>query len=170
MTIRDAYEAGVDAVLLDNALNKGDFADAIRTVLVSNFTNAQAVAWIDSLAVEYNRLGQTNADTYAQWRNQIVALGSAVALELWDALQVNITGLAESVPAIESAVLIELRDERDNIDAAIDRFTVLIDAEPSGTVGRLVKDEMLGSKERLRERKQRIRSAIQAITGDPDGF
>jgi len=169
-TIRDAYEAGVDAVLADNTLNKGGFADAIRTVLVSNFTNAEATAWIDAMAAEYNRLGQTNTDTYGQWRNQIIDLGKATALELFDALQVNITGLAESVPAIESALLIDLRDERDSVDAAIDRFDVLIAAEPNGTVGRLVKDEMRGSKARLRERKQRLRAAIEAITGDPDGL
>jgi len=167
-TTRDAIEAGIDAVVLDNTLNKGGFADAVRSVLTANFTNAEAVAWLDALAVEYNRIGQTNNPTYGNWRGQILDLGKAVWLELWDALQVNITGLAETAPATQSALLISLRDERDNIDAAIDRFTALIAAEPNGTVGKLVTDEMRGSKSRLRERKQRIRAAIEAITGDPD--
>lgn len=169
-TTREAFEAGIDAVELDNALNKGGFADAVRTILTDDFTNAQAVDWIDALADEYFRLGQTNAATYGQWRGQIIDLGKATALELWDALQNNLTGLPASVPANESALLVTLRDERDSVDAAIDRFDVLIAAEPNGTVGRLVKDEMRTAKARLRERKQRLRSAIEAITGDPDSL
>lgn len=170
MTIRDAYEAGVDAVIADNTTNKGAFADAIRTVLTSDFTNAQATDWIDALVIEYDRIGQLNSSTFGQWRGQIIDNGKATALDLWDALQVTITGLPETVPAIESATLIALREERDNIDAAIDRFDVLIAAEPSGTVGRIVKEEMRGSKARLRDRKQRVRQLIETMTGDPDGF
>jgi len=169
-TTREAIEAGIDAVELDNALNKGGFADAVRTILTDDFTNAQAVDWIDALADEYNRLGQTNAATYVSWRGQIIDLGKAVWLELWDALQNNLTGLPASVPANESALLVTLRDERDSIDGALERFTVLIAAEPGGTVGRLVTDEMRISKTRLRERKQALRNAIQVITGDPDSL
>lgn len=167
-TIRDAYEAGVDAVVADNTLNRGGFADAIRTVLTSDFTNAQAVAWIDALATEYNRLGQINNPTYNNWRGQIISLGKPTSLELWDALEGTLSGLDESVPAIASAQLLTLRDERDNIDGAIDRFDVLIAAEPGGSVGRIVKTEMRASKVNLRIRKQAVRDAIRAQTGDPD--
>lgn len=167
-TITDAYSAGIDAVIADNTLNRGGFADAIRTVLTANFSNAEATTWIDALAAEYNRLGLINNPTYNNFRSGIINAGKPTALDLWTALLGTLSGLAESVPAIASAQLVTLRDERDNVDAAIDRFDVLIAAEPGGTVGRLVKDEMRDSKQRLRDRKQDIRNAIQAITGDPD--
>ena len=167
-TTRDAIEAGIDAVIADNGLNRGGFADAIRTVLTDDFGNSQATAWIDAIAAEYNRLGLINNPTYNNLRGNFIGEGKATSLELWDALSRNIGGLPESNPAERSATLVSLRDERDNIDAAIDRLQVLIDAEPGGTVGRLVKDELRAGKQRLRDRKQAIRDVIQSLTGDPD--
>ena len=166
-TTRDAFEAALDAIILDNGLNQNGFENAIQSVLTANFNNAEADAYVTAIVAEYFRLG-INTATYSNFRNSLLNAGKVASLALWDALNPTISGLPEASPAEQSAFLISLRDERDNIDAAIDRFNVLIAAEPNGTVGRLVKDEMRAAKVRLRERKQAVRDAIQAITGDPD--
>jgi hypothetical protein len=167
-TIRDGYEAGVDAVIADNTISRGEFVDAVQTVITSGLSNAEGNAWVDALAVEYNRLGQHNNPTYNSHRGFIISSGKTLAMDLFDAFNRNITGLPESVPVVDAAQLTLLRDERDNVDAAIDRMDVLIANEPGGTVGRLVKEELRIGKQRLKNRKQAIRDAIQAITGDPD--
>ena len=76
--------------------------------------------------------------------------------------------LPETQPAAEALRLLALRDDRDNIDAAIDRCNVLIAAEPGGTVGRLVKEVLRGGKDQLRGYKEDVRAQIKQITGDPD--
>ena len=166
-TINEAYQAGIDAVVADNALNRGGFADAMRTVLTAQFSNAEATAWIDALAAEYNRLGIATQATYNRLRAHIL-VDPAIAREIFDALATTVNALPESEPALNSAQLIDLRDERDQINNAIDRLDVLIAAEPSGTVGRLVKDVMRDGKSNLRQFKESIRDAIRNITGDPD--
>jgi len=168
-TTRDAFEAGIDAVIADNTLSRGGFADAIRTVLTADFSNAEATAWVDAIAVEYNRLTIINNPTYNNLRGHIIAVTKDPALALWDAIQGTINGLAESAPAVRSAQLLELRELRDNADAALTRMDVLIAAEPAGSVGRLVKDQLRIGKQNLRDLKQNARDAIQALTGDPDG-
>ena len=167
-TTEEAWEAGVDAVVADSSLNRGGFADALRTVITARFTDAEAKAWIDAIAVEYNRLGILNNPTYASLRGSINNDGKDAAMALFVALGVAVNALPESVPAIEGASLVSLRDERDQINNAIDRCDVLIAAEPSGTVGRLVKDVLREGKRQLRSHRENVRSAIQAITGDPD--
>ena len=168
-TTREAFEAGIDAVLADNSLNKAGFRDAIRTVLTARFSQANATAWIDdALAVEFNRALYINNPTYNNLRGFIVNQGKDNALLAWDILERFINGYPESQVADTSAVLISLREERDNIDAAIDRLQALIDAEPAGAVGRIVKEQLREDKQTLRDRKQDVRNAIQALTGDPD--
>tara|TARA_R110002126_G_scaffold55928_6_gene149910 strand:+ start:11899 stop:12411 length:513 start_codon:yes stop_codon:yes gene_type:complete len=167
-TTRDGFEAGVDAVIADNTLNRQGFVDAVQTVITSGLSNVEGNAWVDAMAIEYNRLDQINNPTYSNLRGDIISRGKATSMDLFDAFSNNITGLPESVPVIQAAQLTFLRDERDNIDSAIARFDVLIAAEGGGTVGRLVKDEMREAKQRLRVRKDAIRQAIGNITGDPD--
>lgn len=169
-TTREAFEAGVDAVLADNTLSRSGFVDAIQTVITSGLTNQEGNDWVDAIAAEYNRLDQINNPTFNSLRGDIIARGNGTTMDIWDAFNVNISGLVESVAVIEAATLTSLREERDNIDGAIDRFDVLIAAEPNGTVGRIVKDEMRGSKVRLVDRKQRVRDLIRNITGDPDSL
>lgn len=166
-TTTEAWQAGIDAVVADGTLTRGAFADAIRTVLTANFSNAEATAWIDAVAAEFNRLGQINNPTYNNLRGNIIA-DAVVHRALYDALA-TLGQLAEIKPAELSAELIELRDERDNADAAIDRLDVLIDDEPAGPTRKLVRDVLRQGKDQLRQHKQDLRNRIQQIVGDPDG-
>ena len=167
-TLSEAYMEGVDAVIADNGLNRAGFRDAMKLVLVSGASNSEINTWIDALAVEYQRLGIINNGTYNNLRGEIIAEGDVTSQALFDALAVSINALPESQPLLDAARLIDLRDERDEIDNAIDRCQALIDAEPAGTVGRLVKDILRDGKRLLREHKQGIRDQIQNLTGDPD--
>ncbi len=164
-----AFRAGIDAVIVDNTLNRGGFTTAVRTVLTARFTQAEGNAWVDAIAAEYNRLGLINNPTYNNLRGSIINATDADEAEaLFSALAVSIGALPETAPASESAQLIDLRDERDNINGAIDRCDVLIAAEPAGTVGRLVKEVLREGKRLLRQQKEQVRDAIRNITGDPD--
>lgn len=166
-TIEEAYQAGIDAVVADNGLNRGGFVDALQTVITDNFSNAEGNAWVDALAAEFNRLGIINNPTYNNLRSNIIA-DPVVHRALYDALAVTINALPETNPVLQAAELTRLRDDRDNADAAIDRCQVLIDAEPAGTVGRLVKEVLRDGKRLLREYKQQLRDQIQNLTGDPN--
>ena len=166
-TIEEAYQAGIDAVVADNGLNRGGFVDALQTVITDNFSNAEGNAWVDALAAEFNRLGIINNPTYNNLRGNIIA-DPVVHRALYDALAVTINALPETNPVLQAAELTRLRDDRDNADAAIDRCQALIDAEPAGTVGRLVKEVLRDGKRLLREYKQQLRDQIQNLTGDPN--
>lgn len=166
-TIEEAYQAGIDAVVANNTLNRGGFVDALQTVITDNFSNAEGNAWVDALAAEFNRLGIINNPTYNNLRGNIIA-DPVVHRALYDALAVSINALPETNPVLEAAELTRLRDDRDNADAAIDRCQALIDAEPAGTVGRLVKEVLRDGKRLLREYKQQLRDQIQNLTGDPN--
>lgn len=165
-----AFRAGIDAIIADNALTGAGFNDALQTVLTAAFTNADATAWRDAIAVEYARLGLINNGTYNNLRGLIInAADAAEAEALFLALSASIGPLPETAPAAASANLIDLRETRDTADAGIARLQVLIDAEPSaGGVGRLTKDILRNGKELLRQEKNRVRDAIQNLTGDAD--
>lgn len=165
--ITEAWQAGVDAVVADNTLNRGGFSTAIRTVITDGLTNAEANTYIDAVATEFNRLGLINNPTYNNLRGNII--GDPVAhMELYKALAVVLNALPEAEPVIESAELTRLRDERDNVNDTIDRADVLIGQEPAGTVGRQIKDILRDGKQQLRLYKESLRSQIENITGDPD--
>jgi hypothetical protein len=166
-TTSDAYQAGIDAVVADNTRNMNGFENAIQTVLTARVNHAEADAWVTAIVNEYFRLGLINAATYNRVRASIIA-GPVQARTLFDALAVSINGLPETIPAIQSAQLIDLREDRDEINNALDRIDVLIAAEPNGTVGRLVKDILREGKLNLRQHKEILRTQIQNITGDPD--
>lgn len=165
-TINDAWQAGINAVVADNTLNRGGFADAIRTVVTIQFSNADAGAWIDAVAAEFNRLGIINNPTYGNLRGNII--GDAVAHRLLFDSLATIGQLPETTPAAQALHLLELREERDNINGAIDRCNILIAAEPGGVVGRLVKDVLRQGKDNLRGHKEQVRNEIRNITGNPD--
>ena len=168
-TLADAYAAAVDAVIADNTLNRSGFVDALQTVLVNNFSNAEGNAYVDALAVLYQSLNQINNPTYNNLRGDIIDDGAAVAKAKYEALAVAINALPEAVPGNTAAELVDLRDERDNIAAALTRTDDLIAAEPNGVVGRLVKREVLRKgKDNLRGLREAVRQRIKQITGDPD--
>ena len=167
-TVADAFDAGVDAVIADNSLNRGGFVDAMQTVITSGLSNAEGNAFMDALAGEYHSIGFLNNPQYNNLRNFIVNAGADNAKAQFRALAAAINALDESLPLIQAANLLDLRADRDNINNAIDRLEVLRAAEPNGTVGRLVKEVLQQGKGRLREYRQQVRDAIQSATGDPD--
>lgn len=165
--IEDAYQAGIDAVVADNTLNRGGFVDAMQTVITDGLDNAEGNAYVDAVAAEFNRLGLINNPTYSNLRGNIIA-DAVLHRELYDALAIALNALPEAIPVIDAAQLTVLRDERDNVNAAIDRADVLIAAEPAGTVGKLIKEVLRDGKNLLRQHRQQLRDQIQNITGDPD--
>ncbi len=168
-TIEEAFDAGVDAVIADNTLNRGGFVDAMQTVITDNFSNAEGNAFVDALAILYGDLGQLNPPgTYNKLRGDIISDGDVLAKSKFRALAVVVNALPEAVPVLEAASLTGLRDDRDQINAAITRCDDLIAAEPGGTVGRLVKDVLCDGKRSLREYKEQVRDQIRNILGDPD--
>jgi hypothetical protein len=163
-----AFRAGIDAVFLDNALSGGDFNDVLLTVLTAQFSNAEASAWRDAIAVELNRLELCSNPTYVSMRNQFILASTAQRAEDLFAALTTINALPETVPAHNSARLIDLRVDRDEVVNALARCDVLIAAEPAGTVGRLVKDVLRQGKSQLQQYREQLRTEIQNITGDPD--
>lgn len=167
ITISDGWQAGIDAVVANPTINRGQFTDAIQTVISDGLSQGEGNAYIDAVAGEFNRLGQINNPTYNNLRQNILN-NPTTHRALYDALAVSLNGLPEAAPVLAAVDLTNLRDERDQVDSAIDRLDVLIEAEPAGTVGRLVKDVMRDGKQALRTHKQQLRDAIRNITGDPD--
>lgn len=165
-TIGDAWQAGIDAVIADNTINRGAFADAIRTVITVRFSNSDATDWIDAVAAELERTNVINNPTYNNMRGHIID-DPVKHRELFEAMA-TISRLPTSAVAAEALLLIELREDRDNIAAALDRSDVLIAAEPSGVVGRMIKDILRRGKDDLRQHRENVRNQIQQITGDPD--
>lgn len=167
-TAAEAWQAGIDAVVADNTLNRGGFADAIRTVLVFRFSNAEATDWIDAVAVEFERLGIINNPTYNNLRGHIIA-DPVEHRTLFDALATTLDALPESIVASDSAKLVELREDRDSTNDALARLDVLIAAEPApAPVRRLVREILRNGKDHLRDRRERVKSLINALAGDPD--
>jgi hypothetical protein len=168
-TLNDAYEAGVDAVIADNTLSKNGFESAIRA-FVTPLDIADADAWVTELIDEYDRIELTNNPTWANFRNKIISDGKPLAMEVFAAMEAAINLLTTTPQVREDINLMDLREERDNIDAAIDEMNVLIAAQPNDVVGRLVKDTLRIGKDLLRTRKEQVRNEIRAITGDPDSL
>jgi len=165
-TYNDAWQAGIDAVIADNTINKGDFADAVRTVITIQFSNAEATDWIDAVAGEFDRVNAINNPTYNSLRGDIID-DAVKHRAMFDALS-TIGQLPTTKPAAQALLLLELREERDNINGALARCDVLIAAEPSGIIGRFIKDILRRGKEDLRGHKEQVRNEIRNITGDPD--
>lgn len=166
-TYNDGWQAGIDAVVADNTLNRNGFVDAIQTVLTARFTQDNGRDWVDAVAVEFERLGIINNGTYNNLRGHIIT-DPVAHRALFDSLS-TVAQLAETRVAATSADLIGLREERDNINNALDRLDVLIAAEPNGIVGRLVKQTLRQGKDSLQVRREDVRNQIRTITGDPDG-
>jgi len=162
-TIRQAFEAGIDAVIADNGIDKGGFADAIRKVIDRAYTGGEAKAWIDAIAAEYVRVGQTTNDQYSGLRSKIVSDGKALALIRFDALTLSIDELPETIATRLAIELIDLRAERDEADANIDILQKLKDGQP-----RQVREAVQLGIDQLRGYKQSVRDQIKARTGDPD--
>lgn len=168
-TLNDAFEAGVDAVIADNTINQNGFENAIQA-LVTTLGNADADAWVTELVVEYERIDLINNPTWANFRAKIIADAKPLAMEVFTAMEAAVNLLPTTPQVREDIRLMDLRDERDNIDAAIDEMDVLIAAQPAGTVGRLVKDALRAGKDLLRAYKEQVREEIKSITGDPDSI
>jgi hypothetical protein len=167
ITLSDAWQAGIDAVIADNSLTRGQFTDAMQTVIIDGLSQGDGNDYVNAVAEEFERLGLINNATYSNLRADIISDPVKHRL-LYDALLGELNSLPEAEPVLDAVELTNLRDERDNVDNAIDRLDVLIGAEPGGTVGSLVKEAMRGGKANLRTHKQALRDQIRNITGDPD--
>ena len=167
-TVAEAWGAAVDAVIADNTLNRGGFVDAMQTVITQGLSNAEGNAFADAIAAEYERLGIINNASYNNLRSEIINEGADTAKALFSALATSLNAIPEVVVVIQAAGLMDLREDRDNINAGLDRLDALIAAEPSGGVGRLVKEILRQGKDQLRQYRQQVRDAIQSATGDPD--
>ncbi len=168
-TIADVHQGGVDAVIADNTINQNAFENAIEAV-IPGISGAEADAWVSALIIEWERVGVINNATFNSYRSEIIANGAAVSREQFEAMSTAVFLLPSTTPIDEAAQLFDLRDTRDNIGDALDECDVLIAAQPAGSVGRLVKDAIRIGKNWLRSERVRVRSEIQAITGDPDSF
>jgi hypothetical protein len=167
-TVADAFEAGIDAVLADNTLNRAGFVDAMQTVITTGLSNAEGNAFVDAVAVQYESIGLINNPTYNNLRGEIINEGKDTALKAYNDQAVAINALPEFEPVNNAAQLMDLREDRDQADAAITRCDDLIAAEPPGPVGRLVKEVLRDGKRQIREYKQSVRDQIRNLTGDPD--
>lgn len=165
--IGEAWQAGIDAVVADNTLNRSGFVDALQTVITSNLSNQEGNDYVDAVAAEFQRLGLINNPTYNNLRGNIIA-DPVLHRALYDSIG-TLGQLPEAQPVIQAARLTELREDRDQADSAITRLDDLIAAEPSGTVGRLVKDVLREGRQQIRQYKQAVRDEIRNIIGDPDG-
>jgi len=157
-TITDVFNAGVAAVIADNALNKSGFADALRTVATNNVSDADAKLFIDELAAEYQRLGIINNSTYASLRNELINEGASVADNLFTALAASVNALAASTPINVSVRKTDLRDERDQVDTNIDIIVNLKTGQP-----RQVKDALQLGIDQLRVYKQSVVTELQSL-------
>lgn len=162
-TITDAYEAGIDALIADNTLNRGGFADAIRTVVDQAYSDAEAKDWIDQLSAEYQRVGQINNDTFGSFRAKIIADGKGLSLIRFEALSQSISLLPATKDIDKALDLIDLRAERDEADANLDILRDLKDGQP-----RQVREAIQIGLDQLRAHKQQTRDQIQALTGDAE--
>ncbi len=168
-TIIDAFEAGVDAVIADPTLSKNEFENAIRA-FVTPLSIPDADAWVTELIDEYERIDLINNPTWANFRNKIAGDLKPLSLDVFEAMASAVALLPTSPQVEEDIRLMDLREDRDNTDGALDRMDVLIAAEPPGAVGRLVKQTLRAGKDLLRANKEQIREEIKAITGDPDSL
>lgn len=170
ITIADAWQAGVDAVAADQGLSRGLFVDAMQTVITDGFNNAEGNAYVDAVVAEFHRLGLINANQWGSPNGLRRAIfdDPAAHSSLYNALAVSVNALPEALPVLEAVNLTNFRDDRDNVNDALDRLDALIAAEPNGTVGRLVKEVMREGKQQLRTYKEQLRDAIRNITGNPD--
>ena len=169
MTIyEDAWQAGIDAVIADPTINRGAFVDAMQTVITSGLANSEGNAYVDAVAGVYESVGLINNATFNNLRNEIASEGAVTARAAFDALAVSINALPEAEPVIQAASLLQLRQDRDNTDAAIDRLQELIDNEPAGPLRSLVRGAIRPGKQLLQENKQAIRDQIRNLTEDPD--
>lgn len=164
-TSRDAYQAGIDAVVADNALTRGGFIDAIQAT-INGIDNAEGGAWVDAIAVEFERLAIINNPTFGSLRGHIIADPVAHG-ELFDVLS-TLGRMAETQVIDLHAELMTLREDRDETNNALDRLDILIAAEPPGPTRKLVVDVLRQGKTSLRGNKEQIRQRIQQLTGDPD--
>ena len=156
-TNADAWQAGIDAVIADNTLNRGGFADAIRTVATLS-SNAETTAWIDAIAVALESIGIINNPSYNNLRAEIIIEGAVVARGQFDALQTLINALPESTSINVELRKLFLRAERDQVDGNIDTLKGFRPGQ-----NRQVRDAINLGIAGLREYKQSVKDELKGI-------
>jgi len=160
-TTSDAFQAGIDAVIADNTLNRAGFVDAIQTIITQRFSNVQGSAWIDAIAVEMNRVGSINNPTYGSMRSKII--GSPVECAALFTALTSINALPETIPAQEAIQIIDFRTDRDEVNVSIGT----LNAFKVGETRQVVDAVNIGINE-LRGLREQIRERLRALIGDPD--
>lgn len=118
-TIVDAYEAVCDAVVLDPDISRNDCG-----VIVEGFgptmAGVEARDWLNAIALEYFGLGiVATPGSFARWKDEIVIVGTAVALNLFDALLSRINSLPETPPVSDAINTESLTQELASIPANV---------------------------------------------------
>ena len=162
-TISDAWQAGIDAVVADNTLNRAGFVDALQTVITQRFSNAEGNAWCDAVATEFNRLGLINQPTYNRLRAHIIA-DPVIHRSLFDALQATISTMPETLVAVTSLRIINLRADRDEVNTSISTLQGFKTGQTQQ-----VRDSLDAGIAALRQQRENIREALRGLIGDPDG-
>lgn len=105
-TIVDAYEAVCDAVVLDPGISRND-AGVIVEGFGPTMAGAEARDWLNAIALEYFGLGiVATPGSFARWKDEIVIVGTATSINLFDALLSRINSLSETIP-VNDAITIE---------------------------------------------------------------
>lgn len=156
-TNADAWKAGIDAIIADNTLNRGGFADAIRTVATIS-SNAEVIDWIDEIAIGWETIGIINNPTYNSLRAEIINEGATVAQAQFESLQTLVNALPSTLIINADLRKQDLRAERDQIDANIVTLVDLKDGE-----NRQVKEAINLGINHLRQYKEQVRDELKAI-------
>lgn len=126
-TIKEAFEAVIDAIIANNALTRAEAGDVVET-FGPTMSGAAARNWLDAIAVLYQSLGIINNGTYSALRNEIVNEGATVAKSLFGALLTPVTELAETAD-VATAIL---EQERTTALGTIDANIALVQAQKTG--------------------------------------
>lgn len=128
--IRDAYEAVCDAVVADPGISRND-AGVIIEGFGPTMAGVAARDWLNAVALEYFGLGiVADPGSFARWKDEIVIVGTAVALNLFDALLSRINSLPETFPVNDAIIHESLIQELATIPANI----VLMEGFKTGDV------------------------------------
>ena len=153
----DAWQAGIDATILDNTISKNEFADAIQTVATLN-SNPEVALWIDEIVASFDSIGVINNPTFNSLRAEIINEGAVVSRAQFGSLQTLVNNLPSTTPINEGLRMLELRSERDQVNGNIVTLNTLKVGQ-----NRQVREAINLGIDDLRAYKQRLTEELQAM-------
>lgn len=172
-TLTELYTAAVNAVITNAEINRAGVVDAMQIVLPQGLSNVEGNAFIDALATSYADLGIINAPTFGAWRRGVTSNGADNAINLFEALAIRIHAMPETEVVVRELTLYDLRGQRDNLNAALDKLNETIDAiEVDDSIPKIVRG-LLGtalrqSRKTLHQMRVSLRDEIRNLSGDAD--